>query len=562
MKRGREQELFDHQKNGVKTIVDAFRNGSIDGKAINSFLLCDEMGLGKTLQALETILCMDLQKPSCIVCPSSCVHIWTKDTRFDAFVYSRGAKLPKSANLIIVSYDLLLNMYKNYISSAFPHGGLSNKELIRFCNIYGKPVDAAVLRLTNDHLRRELLTHSRKIVAKHFPIQQRNVATDTAFMQMEWGVFVMDEIHKIRNVTSATTKAIGFVQSLYYIGLSGTPVVNSGNDLLCIWKFGLKLFHLDWSLINQNPNSDYCKRISKLISLGRTKEELAFPKRNKVEEDVVLEWTDPYQKQAYLNVKNNSIQEFENISAMQKNALETNAEFNTRKKTARMTFFSKMQKLRQICICQPLDEKKCTTIALLCLKEFIPLASIRKRIIRHYQPIRASPKMLYVKQLLSSHPTEKMVVFCTFRTFLEKQMSPWLSGLGIPHVIFCGNSRKEQQSALKSFEENPELRIILVVKTAGSEGLNLIAASICVIMDPHFNMALDEQASQRIDRIGQTNRVLIRKLYMKGSIDQAMHNLQKSKDKDARSWTETQDGGGLRSFKSQGLFLKQFDIVN
>lgn len=554
MKRAR--ELFEHQKDGIQTILGAFRNGSIDGRPISSFLLFDEMGLGKTLQAQEVILQMNLKCPSLVVCPSSCVHVWTTDDRFSSLVYSRGAKIPNSVSLVVISYDLLLNIYKNYIAHAFPHGGLSNEELLRFCQIHGRPIDSSVQLLQKDDLRRELLAHSRKILLKHTKVQSRNVIADTAFMQTEWGVFVMDEIHKIRNSSSATTKAIGFIRALYHIGLSGTPIVNNGSDLLCIWKFGLKLFHLNWSLIMQNPNSEYCQRISRLISLGRTKEGLSMSKRDKTDEEVVLDWDDAYQKQCYLDVKNNSILAFDRIQQMTQSHGETDAEFTARKKSAKMSFFAKMQKLRQICIYQPVDENKCIWALLSCLGGFLP--SIKARIVMHYRAIRASPKMRYVQSLLKEHPTEKMVVFCTFRTFLEGYMSPWLRELSIPHTLFCGNSRKEQERALHEFQEDKNLRVMLVVKTAGSEGLNLTVASICVIMDPHFNMALDEQASQRIDRIGQTKRILIRKLYMKGSIDEAMKLLQHDKEKNALSWKREQ---GLRSFKNQGLFLKQRDVV-
>jgi len=587
MKRGR-QELFQHQIDGVETIVHSLQSAQIDGNPTRAFLLHDEMGLGKTLQAIESARRLNLTHPILVVCPASCEHVWKNDM-FKVYSYKNF----KTDGMVVISYDMLRNLYKSYISEKIPQGALSNDELIRYCNIHNKPVAERTKFLTGDNLRRELLDMSRTIFFKK---GTGRTSSSTSFMRQTWGLLILDEIHRIRSPTSITTKAVGFIGATYRLGLSGTPIVNSGHDLLCIWKYGLGLYNLDWSTINNNPNSQYCKDIIDIISLGRRKDNvqgLPLPKRDKTQEDVVFEWNDDLdQKRAYVNIKTDSLAYLKSFQTIQRRKDETDQEFSRRRMSMQQTFLGRMQKLRQVCLYKDLPRimkgetpscyshpwtpashqsfpkwiRDCIFSLLGGIQHRYPLIprAARNRIIAYFvaqetRLIVPSPKMVYIYNMLRAYPTEKMVVFSTFRVFLEKVMFKWLRQIGIKSTVFCGGSKAQQQRALEAFEKDPELRVLLVVKGAGSEGLNLVSASICIIMDPHFNAAMDEQAAQRIDRIGQTKEsVIIRRLYMRGSVDEAMKMLQQDKQGDAKSWS---GNTGMRSLKTQGLFLAKRDTV-
>lgn len=101
---------------------------------------------------------------------------------------------------------------------------------------------------------------------------------------------------------------------------------------------------------------------------------------------------------------------------------------------------------------------------------------------------------------------------------------------------------------------------MLIVKQAGALGLNLQCnASVMVLMDPHYNESLDEQVVQRIDRIGQTDDVIIRKLFMKGSIDEAILQMQQQKQLNVDAWLNRNDE--LSTMQIMSLFLKERDTV-
>jgi SNF2 family DNA or RNA helicase len=204
--------------------------------------------------------------------------------------------------------------------------------------------------------------------------------------------------------------------------------------------------------------------------------------------------------------------------------------------------------------------QKSQIFALLCVLRGFGNIELRKRIVSYFANaagvVHPSPKMLCVYELMKAYPNDKIVIFSSYRVFLEKLMGPWLDQLGISWTLFSGGSRQAQQEALKSFAD---VRVLLVVKTAGSEGLNLTLGNVCVIMDPHFNSALDEQAAQRVERIGQTKQVIIRKLFMEGSIDMAMKRLQKEKEDNIEAWKKKDE---KRSLHSQGLYLEREDTVS
>jgi len=154
----------------------------------------------------------------------------------------------------------------------------------------------------------------------------------------------------------------------------------------------------------------------------------------------------------------------------------------------------------------------------------------------------------------------KIVVFSSYKKFFIETMSPWLDKLEIKHTLFCGGSKQKQKNALKQFNTNDKIKILLVVKRAGAIGLNLQAASsTVVIFEPYFNSALDSQATHRVDRIDQKNNIIIKRLIMEGSVDVALQKMQHEKDKLIKSWTRP--NGTDMTFEITSMHMKKYDTV-
>ena len=78
-------------------------------------------------------------------------------------------------------------------------------------------------------------------------------------------------------------------------------------------------------------------------------------------------------------------------------------------------------------------------------------------------------------------------------------------------------------------KENSNEKVFLISLKAGGTGLNLIGADTVIHLDPWWNVAIEEQASDRAHRIGQQRKVTVFKLIMNNSIEEKVIDLQKNK---------------------------------
>ncbi|MBI3459188.1 SWF/SNF helicase family protein, partial [Candidatus Azambacteria bacterium] len=74
-----------------------------------------------------------------------------------------------------------------------------------------------------------------------------------------------------------------------------------------------------------------------------------------------------------------------------------------------------------------------------------------------------------------------------------------------------------------------EKKVFLISLKAGGVGLNLTAADYCIILDPWWNPAVENQAIARTHRIGQTKNVFVYKFIIKNSIEEKVLHLQEKK---------------------------------
>ncbi|EMR09914.1 hypothetical protein PNEG_01674 [Pneumocystis murina B123] len=124
---------------------------------------------------------------------------------------------------------------------------------------------------------------------------------------------------------------------------------------------------------------------------------------------------------------------------------------------------------------------------------------------------------------------EKTIVFSQFVEFLDLlEISLLLKGYKI--LRYDGRmSAIHRDQSLFMFDQDPTHTVMLISLKAGNSGLNLVSASQCILLDPFWNPFVEEQAINRIHRIGQTKPVQIYKLVIKGTVEQRVLDLQKRK---------------------------------
>lgn len=615
MKRQRETPLvlFEHQVEGVERILSAWCSSA------RALLLHDEMGLGKTIQALEALRRMletgrlPPECPHLVVAPAACLHVWQaeverwfapagvfRDTRIFSGHTATAKTLERctSDTLVLVSYTTLRNCFHTFLENNYALGAFKNGELARLCAASGKLNNMEhVDTMFKQGNRHELLKLMRALWTVDRRRGPSNAAKNSGYdtlARTDYGCVVMDEVHMIKNASGKTCRAVAFLSACCRLGLSGTPMMNHGGELLTIIRYGLAVRNVDWPRVYREPNGDYTRALLSRVCFGRRKRDVKsmttlLPQRGTVEEEqLLLEWDDnTCARDMYVQIRSDSLKAAEAVKTMRRAGGEGKAEFQERRAHKTRHFWTQFQNLRNLCLHHFLlcDEnydvpllrysretafafpawlqEKCLTTSLCLVRLGVPERvrdCINNWLCRAERyTVNASPKMRVFWDILQRG--KKVVAISQRRQFLEHILGPWLARNSVQYVLFAGGSKASQRDALAAFHSNDAIRVLMVVKTAGAHGLNLQHdASTVVLFDPHFNEALDEQSVQRVDRIGQRDRRLtIRKLYMRGSVDEAMRAMQVEKNAHTQAWLGRSNN--RLTLDTVELFLANYDSV-
>lgn len=314
------------------------------------------------------------------------------------------------------------------------------------------------------------------------------------FLNHRFSNLILDEGQSIANAYAKKTKAVKDIYSRQKFVLTGTPIMNSLLDLWSIFDFLMPGYLLDFHAFslryrdleedNLEDREILMKKIAPFV-LKRTKKEVLNDLPDKEEQIVLLSMNENQRKlyDAYLeNVRN---------------------QLNQHKD--RITILAEIMRLREICVDQSM------------LYEGEELSS---KILSAMDTIRES--------IASGH---KVIVFSTF----AKALFHLRDVLGKENIesflIYGGTSAKDRIRFADDFNEKEEVRVMLVSLKAGGTGLNLIGGDIVVLLDPWWNIAAENQASDRAHRIGQKRKVTILKLVNKDSIEERVLQLQEKKKK-------------------------------
>ena len=122
----------------------------------------------------------------------------------------------------------------------------------------------------------------------------------------------------------------------------------------------------------------------------------------------------------------------------------------------------------------------------------------------------------------------RMLLFSQFTSMLDI-LKTRLEEEKIPYYEITGETSKEKrQELVKNFNAG-DVPVFLISLKAGGVGLNLTGADVVIHYDPWWNLAVQNQATDRAHRIGQKNVVTVYKLIAKGTIEEKIIKLQQMK---------------------------------
>ncbi|KAJ7821729.1 P-loop containing nucleoside triphosphate hydrolase protein, partial [Mycena leptocephala] len=166
--------------------------------------------------------------------------------------------------------------------------------------------------------------------------------------------------------------------------------------------------------------------------------------------------------------------------------------------------------------------------------------------------VRSSAKLEALTGLIGQlAPKDKCLVFSVFVKFL-RLVKGWLRQKGIQSVLYHGGMNEARRTqAIAEFQREDGPRVLLLSLGAGAFGLNLTAANNVFLMDPWWQPAIERQAIDRVNRIGQTKPVNVFRLIAHNTIEHRVIQIQEDKSRIAQ--LALGGNGGPRSVASDSL---------
>jgi len=318
--------------------------------------------------------------------------------------------------------------------------------------------------------------------------------------EVDFNYVYLDESQNIKNPDSQRYKAVRLLKARNRIAISGTPFENSSFDLYgqlsfaCPGLLGDKRYFRDvyGKPIDQFKNKKRRKELQQKIQpfiLRRTKQEVAADLPEKVT-TVLYSEMGKEQRKVY-EAYEKEFRDF--VCALSGEELDNSP----------MHVLRGLTRLRQICNSPAL----------------LPDGMLNTAV--------SAKVELLKEQIKDKAPYHKVVIFSQFVSMLHL-IGRMLDDTGVRYVSLTGSTRAREQ-VVKAFQEDPEVRVFLVSLKAGGTGLNLTAAEVVYLVDPWWNPAVENQAIDRVHRIGQDRKVVAYRLVTPGTVEEKVLQLQATK---------------------------------
>lgn len=332
------------------------------------------------------------------------------------------------------------------------------------------------------------------IIITSYGIVQRD---HQSLSKRRFDVIIFDETQVVKNLQAATSNAVRTLQGVFNLALTGTPLENHLGEYYAIMDLalpGLLGTREEFSRSLGKNGAEATHRLTnrtRPFVLRRTKALIADELPPKTELDIRLELTSK-QKFFYQRM-------VEEVRTQVKDAYESHAPAQ-----ARIIALTAILRLRQICLAPSLAAKGADS---------------------------GSPKFEFLVEQLEELRDEghSALVFSQFTSYLDMIESGFRKK-GVAYLRLDGSTPVPQRKKLvQSFQGAKEPMAFLISLKAGGRGLNLTRASYVYHMDPWWNPAVENQASDRAHRIGQKEQVTVTRLIMRHTIEEKMMELKARK---------------------------------
>lgn len=437
-------------------------------------ILADDMGLGKSIQIISFLLGKKID--------------WKEEAKSGS-----DKDLEKHRTSLIVCPASLIYNWENEIEK------------------FGKGLKALIVAGSAQE-RKDALSECEKydVVVTSYDLLKRDI---DEYADIKFYAMIIDEAQNIKNHTTQAARAVKEVSARVKFALTGTPIENRLSELWSIFDylmpgllFSYTKFKRDYETgiiqtsfkrddhgnVISTQNDDLIRKLQKMIRpfiMRRVKEDVLkeIPDKN---EEIIYSKLSGEQQKLYLAT----------LERVRRGLKEkSDQEFNNDK----LRILAAITRLRQIC-CAP---------ALV------------------YEEYKGeSAKMDTCMELISNamEAGHKILLFSQFTSIFD-MMEKRLKKEHIPFYRLDGSTSKLKRAQLVEEFNADDTPLFLISLKAGGTGLNLTSASIVIHFDPWWNIAAQNQATDRAHRIGQTKEVSVFKLIARGTIEEKILKLQEAK---------------------------------
>ena len=322
------------------------------------------------------------------------------------------------------------------------------------------------------------------------------------YENFEFRFAIADEAQYIKNNNTKNAIALKKLNAKTRFALTGTPIENSLAELWSIFDYIMPGYLYSYKkfkecyetpIIKDNDN-EVKQKLKKLIApfvLRRVKKEVLKELPEKTEIVMYNQMEDEQKNiyQAYLADTKLKISEEIRDGGFEKN---------------RIKILSLITRLRQIC-----------SHPALFIDNFKGESS------------KLNQCMELIEDGISSG--HKILLFSGFTSMFDIIIKE-LNKKSIKYYMLTGKTDVSSRAKMvEEFNENSDIKVFLISLKAGGTGLNLIGADMVIHYDPWWNLAVQNQATDRAHRIGQKSNVQVYKLITKDTIEEKIINLQNKK---------------------------------
>lgn len=377
--------------------------------------------------------------------------------------------------------------------------------------------------------------HGFKRSLKHLP-KEGVILTTYGVLRMEkaalqkipFELAVFDEVQTAKNPHSQVHDALTAVNARMRLGLTGTPIENSLVELKALFDVVLPGY--------MPSDKKFREQFVNPIELQQDEEKKALLMQmirpfilRRRKSEVLQELPEKSEDKSYCDLSEEQVKLYNNLLEQNRDGLVS----ELRDRDGSVPYihvFALLSKLKQVCNHPALVAKD-------------P---------HNYQKYQSGKWELFTELLNEAHESnQKVVVFSQYLHMLDI-MENYLKKQGWGYAQIRGDT-VDRRNELKRFQEDPECVVFIGSLQAAGLGIDLTAASVVILYDRWWNAARENQAIDRVHRIGQKWGVHVFKLISKGTIEEKIDRMIMRKGQLMEEIVTSDDQAVLKKFSRSEL---------